>query len=56
MNNYQKLNRLGEIIAELTVLYREFTEELPKLDFVDARAPANSEVKKMPQNVWHLNF
>lgn len=50
MNTYEKLNKLGEIIGELTVLYRELSEELPKLEFVGAGAPADSELKKMNAN------
>ncbi len=48
MNTYEKLNRLDEIIAELSALYGELSNELPRLEFVGAGAPAISEVKKMP--------
>lgn len=47
MNTYEKLNRLGEIIAELAGLYGELAEELPQLHFVGASASAISELKKM---------
>lgn len=51
MNTYQQLKRLGEIIAELTALYGELSEELPRLEFVGAPAPANSELKKMTRRL-----
>ena len=50
MNTYQQLKKLGEIIAELTALYGELSEELPKLKVVSAPAPADSEVKKCPED------
>lgn len=53
MNTYQQLKRLGEIIAELTALYGELSEELPRLEFVGAHAPANSELKKMPRRLYN---
>ena len=52
MNTYQQLKRLGEIISELTALYGELSEELPKLEFVSSPAPANSEVKKMTRRSY----
>lgn len=52
MNTYQQLKRLGEIIVELTALYRELSEGLPKLEIVGAGAPADSEVKKMPRRSY----
>lgn len=51
MNTYQQLKRLGEIIAELTALYGELSEELPRLEFVGAHTPANSELKKMTRRL-----
>ena len=47
MNTYHYLKRLGDIIAELTSLYGELSEELPKLEFASAPPPAYSELKKM---------
>ena len=52
MNTYQQLKKLGVIIAELTALYGELSEELPKLKVVSAPAPADSEVKKMPRRSY----
>ena len=48
MTAKEKLNLLQGAIAQLTELFRELNDELPKLEFVGAGAPANSEVKKMP--------
>ncbi len=47
MNTYEKLNKLGEIIAQLAELYGELSVELPQLHFVGANASAKSEVKKI---------
>lgn len=47
MNTYEKLNRLGEIIVELSALYGELSQELPRLELVGANASANSELKKI---------
>lgn len=55
MNTYEKLNKLGEIIAELTALYRDISEDLPKLDVVGAFAPTNSEVKKMLARACYIS-
>lgn len=41
------LNRLSGIIQELAEFYGELSREIPELRFVDARASANSELKKM---------
>jgi hypothetical protein len=37
MNNYNLLNRLGGFIAELTAFYRDISQELPQLQFVDVK-------------------
>ncbi len=47
MNTYDKIKRLGDIITELTELYGQLTEELPRLEFTSVYAPANSELKKI---------
>lgn len=49
MNTYHYLKRLGDIIAELTSLYGELSEEMPKLEFANAPSHAYSELKKMRQ-------
>jgi hypothetical protein len=57
----EQLNRLTAIMenflslyGDMAALYEELKGELPPLRFVDAPAPANSEVKKIP-NVKLLN-
>jgi hypothetical protein len=51
MNNYEALNKLGDVIAELTAIYRNIAEDLPKLHFVGEIVP-NDNAKKMPQTLF----
>lgn len=48
MTTREKLNLLQGAITQLMELYRGLNAEIPELKFVGADAPANSEVKKMP--------
>lgn len=53
MTTKEKLNLLQSAVAQLTELYRELADELPRLEFVGAPAPANSELKKMPRRLYN---
>jgi hypothetical protein len=48
MNTYQILNRIGDVISGLTVLYKDVAQDLPQLTFADERPTAPDDVKKSP--------
>lgn len=58
----EQLNRLAAIMeaftsvyGELANFYGDLTGELPPLRFVDAPAPANSEVKKIRRRKYFVS-
>ena len=54
MTTKEKLNLLQSVLTQLTELFRELNDELPRLEFVGAPAPANSELKKMTRRLYFL--